>query len=97
MDELERKFVHKTWYKGQDMTVKQFLEEAVKSSSGLYLSQVLAKEQSENLFAERKYDFCIKSEEGRGCYRLTDVMYKYLLEVEKAINCKMKRQKGLTE
>ena len=66
---MNRKFKHHTWYKGSNLTVKQFLELAAEDK-GFFLKQIPKKEQSNNPFEHLKYKTVIANESG-GIYNLS--------------------------
>lgn len=73
---LDKKFRHSAWYKGSDLTWKDFLELAAENYN-FYLSKKMSKSQSANLLDDINYDVVLRDEQGRGCIRLTEKQAEY--------------------
>ncbi len=79
MNSLDKKFKHSIWFKGKDMTVREFLEYAAHAYGAFGIVKRPSLKQSENLLDEVKYDFVLVGDE-RGSYRLTVEQYNYYAE-----------------
>lgn len=76
MENLNTKFTHKTWYKGSDLTWKEFLELASEDRS-FYIDKILSKNQSDYLFDDMHYDVVLRNETGKSYVKLTEGQYQY--------------------
>lgn len=81
---LERKFKHPCWFKGENWTVREFLENAAKCNC-IYLGKRISKEQSNILFTPTNYEDVLKCEEGRGFFRLTNEDKEYYLKCKEQL------------
>lgn len=79
MNSLDKKFRHSIWFKGKDMTVREFLDWAATAYGAMYVVKSPSRLQSDNLLDEVLYDYVLKSDE-RGSYRLTKEQYNYYAE-----------------
>lgn len=79
MNSLDKKFRHKTWYKGEDLTVREFLDKAACNRS---FSTVKRKRHinSDRLLDEPQFDTVLVCEEGRGTYKLDEEQYRYFVQ-----------------
>lgn len=79
MNELERQFRHRTWFLGEKMTVREFLDWAAKAYGDMEVIKRPAKEQSDYLLDPLRCEKVLVSDEGRGFYRLSQVELEYFI------------------
>lgn len=80
MNALERQFRHRTWFRGEKMTVREFLDWAAKAYGDMEVIKRPAKEQSDYLLDPLRYEKVLVSDESRGFYRLSQVELEYFIE-----------------
>lgn len=80
---LDRRFRHHTWYLGEKMTVREFLDWAAKAYGTMEIIKMPTKEQSDYLLDPLRYEKVLVSDEGRGFYRLSQTEYEYFVEKRK--------------
>ena len=80
MNELERQFRHRTWFLGEKMTVREFLDWAAKAYGDMEVIKRPAKEQSDYLPDPLRCEKVLVSVEGRCFYRLSHVDLEYFIE-----------------
>lgn len=83
MNDLDRRFRHRTWFRGEKMTVREFLDWAAKAYGDMEVIKRPAKEQSDYLLGPLRYEKVLVSDEGRGFYRLSQTEYEYFVEKRK--------------
>ena len=78
MNSLDKKFRHSSWYKNENLTVREFLDRAAKDYGTFRVVNVLAKTQSDNLFDDRNYDLALT--DGRAKFRLDKEQSNYYVD-----------------
>ena len=72
---LDQKFKHSRWYKGSQLTIKQFLELAAEDSE-FGLEKIASKKHIDYLFEPITYKIILKNEEG-GSYNISNEEIDY--------------------
>lgn len=67
-----------TWFRGEKMTVHEFLDWAAKAYGTMEIIKMPTKEQSDYLLNPLRYEKVLVSDEGRGVYRLPQTEYELL-------------------
>lgn len=83
MNELDKQFRHHTWFRGEKMTVREFLDWAAKAYGTMEIIKMPTKEQSDYLLDPLRYEKVLVSDEGRGVYRLSQTGYEYFVKKRK--------------
>lgn len=81
MNRFDKQFRHPHWYKGEKITVREFLDRAARYYGAFDVAKIPAREQSDYLLAPLKYDFVLIAE--RGKYIISREECEYFLEKRK--------------
>lgn len=91
--ELDKKFSHHLWYKGESMTKREAIKEFARNDD-IHLTQKPSKKQSDNLFDPTEHDDILRA--SRGTYRLTQEEKEYYMKCKEAHDniCKSVREEN---